>query len=67
MTIAALTTTVDQPGALIFPGPISRAAVVVGDVLGVVAIVLCFPLVIVAIGIPIVLCVRLLLWFGGLL
>lgn len=60
-------TTVDQAGALILPGPFRRAAVVVGDVLGAVAIVLCLPLVILAIGMPIALCVRLLLWIGGLL
>jgi len=67
LTRAALTTTVDQAGALIVPGPFRRAAVVVGDVLGTVAIVLCIPFVILAIGIPIALCGRLLLWIGGLL
>jgi hypothetical protein len=66
MTTAALTTTVDQAGALIVPGYFRRAAVVVGDVLGVLAIVLCFPVVIVAIGIPIALCVRLLQWIVDL-
>ena len=67
LTRAALTTTFDQAGALIVPDPFRRAAVVVGDVLGAVAIVLCIPFVILAIGIPIALCVRLLLWIGGLL
>ena len=67
LTRAALATTVDQAGALIVPGPFGRAAVVVGDVLGAVAIVLCLPLVILAIGIPIALSVRLLLWSAGLL
>ena len=67
LTRAALTTTFDQAGALIVPGPFRRAAVVVGDVLGAVAIVLCIPFLIVAIGIPIALCVRLLLLIGGLL
>lgn len=51
--------------ALAIPGPLRRAAVVVGDVLGVIAVILCFPFVILAIGIPIALCVRLLLWIGG--
>ena len=67
LTRAGLATTVDQAGALIVPGPFRRAAVVVGDVLGAVATVLCLPLVILAIGIPIALCVRLLLWIAGLL
>ena len=67
LTKAALTTTVDQAGALIVPGPFRRATVVVGDVLGAVSIVLCIPFVILAVGIPIALCVRLLLWIGGLL
>jgi hypothetical protein len=64
---AALTTTFDQSGALIVPGPFRRVALLVGDVLGAGAIVLCVPFVILAIGIPIALCVRLLLWIGGLL
>jgi hypothetical protein len=67
LTRPALTTTYDQAGALIVPGPFRRVAVVVGDVLGAVAIVLCIPFVILAIGIPIALFVRLLLWIGGLL
>ncbi|HXW06847.1 MAG TPA: hypothetical protein VD833_16555 [Vicinamibacterales bacterium] len=71
LTSAALATTFDQAGAqagaLIVPGPFRRAAVVVGDLLGAVAIVLCIPFVILAIGIPIALFVRLLLWIGGLL
>ena len=67
LTRAALTTTVDQAGGLIVPGPFRRAAVVVGVVLQAVAIVLCIPFVILAIGLPIALCVRLLLRIGGLL
>ena len=67
LTRAALATAVDQAGALIVPGPFRRAAVVVGDVLGAVAIVLCLPLVILAIGMPIALSVRLLLSIAGLL
>ena len=67
LTGAALTTTFDQARAPVVPGPFRRAAVVVGDLLGAVAIVLCIPLVILAVGIPIALCVRLLLWIGGLL
>ena len=67
LTRAALAPTFDQARALIVPGPFRRAAVVVGDLLGAAAIVLCIPFVILAIGTPIALFVRLLLWIGGLL
>ena len=67
LTRAALATTVDLASALTVPSPFRRAAVVVGDLLGAVAIVLGIPFVILAIGIPIALSVRLLLWTGGLL
>jgi hypothetical protein len=64
LTRAALATTFNP---LVVPGAFRRTAVVVGDLLGAVALVLCIPFVILAIGIPIALCVRLLLWIGGLL
>ena len=48
--------------ALIVPGPFRRAAAVVGDLLFAVAIVLCIPFVLLAIGIPIAVFVRLMLW-----
>lgn len=67
LTRAALAPTFDQTRAFIVPGPFRRAAVVVGDLLGAAAIVLCIPFVILAIGTPIALFVRLLLWLGGLL
>ncbi len=67
LTRAALATTFDQASAPVVPGPFRRAAAVVGDLLGAVAIILCIPFVILAIGIPIALGVRLLLWIGGLL
>lgn len=67
MTRATLAPMFDQARAQIAPGSLRRAAGVVGDLLGVVAIVLCIPLVILAIGLPIALFVRLLLWIGGLL
>ena len=67
LTRAALATTFNQAQPLVVRGSLRRAAVVVGDLLGAVAIVLCIPLVILAIGIPIALCVRLLVWIGGLL
>jgi hypothetical protein len=66
-TLASLSlATSNQAPPLVVPGPFRRAAVVVGDVLGALAIVLCIPFVILAIAIPIVLGVRLLLWIGGL-
>ena len=67
LTSAALAPTLDAARARTVPGPFRRAAVVGGDVLGTMAIVLCVPFVILAIGIPIALCVRLLVWIGGLL
>ena len=67
LTSAALATSFDEARALIVPGPFRRAAVVVGDLLGAVAIALCIPFVILAIGIPIALCLRLVLWIGALL
>ena len=67
LTRTTLGTAFNEARPLVVPGRLWRAAVVVGDVLAAVAIVLCIPFVILAIGIPIALCVRLLLWLGGLL
>ena len=67
LTTTTLATTFGEAPALSVPGPLRRAAVIVGDLLGAMAIILCIPFVILAIGIPVVLCVRLLLWIGGLL
>ena len=66
LTRAALGTRLDRAPRLFVPGLLRRAAVVAGDVMGIVAIVLCIPFVILAIGTPIALCLRLLLWIGGL-
>jgi hypothetical protein len=41
--------------------------VVIVDLLGMAGLVLCVPFVILAIGIPIALCLRFLLWIAGLL
>lgn len=49
------------------PGWLRRAAAGVGELLAAVGIVLCIPFVILAIGTPIALLVRLLLWIGGAL
>jgi hypothetical protein len=67
LTRAALATTRDLARPLVVTGRLWRGAVIVGDLLGAVALVLCIPFVILAIGIPIALCVRLLLWIGALL
>jgi hypothetical protein len=67
LTRAALATRSNQARPLVVPGLLRRAAVVTGDLFAAVGIVLCIPLVILGIGIPIALCVRLLLWIGGLL
>ena len=62
-----LATTFEHSRPLADPGSLRRVAGVVGDLLGTMALVLLIPFVILAIGIPIALCVRLLLWIGGLL
>ena len=67
LATAPLATTLETAPSPIVPGPFRGAAVLVGDLLGAVAIVLCIPFVILAIGIPIALCLRLLLWIGGVL
>jgi len=48
------------------PGALRRAAMIIGDFLGLIGVVLCVPFVILAIGIPIALCVRFLLWIVGM-
>jgi uncharacterized membrane protein len=60
-------TAIDQAGPVIVPGLLGRAAHIVGDLLLAVGVVLCIPFVILAIGTPIALCVRLLLWIAGML
>jgi hypothetical protein len=67
LTRAGLAATFNEARPLLVPGRLWRGAVVGGDLLGAMAIVLCIPFVSLAVGIPIALCVRLLLWIGGLL
>jgi hypothetical protein len=67
LTGAALATTFDHARPLVVPAPLRRAAGVIGDLLAAAAIVLAVPAVILAIGIPIALCVRFLLWIVGML
>ena len=62
---AALATTSDPARPVAVSGPPRRAAALVGDLLAAAATVLCIPFAILAIGIPIALCVRLLFWIGG--
>jgi hypothetical protein len=66
LTRRVLPTTLEARSSVV-PGPLRRAALIVGDLLGAVGIALCIPFVILAIGIPLVLCVRLLLWIAGML
>ena len=67
LTRAPFATPVDQSRPLIIPGLPWRAAMAIGDLLGAVSIVLCVPFVILAIGIPIAVSVRFLLWIAGML
>lgn len=55
-------TTASPAPRLLVPWWLRRAAGGIGELLTLVGIVLCFPLAILAIGIPIALCVRLVLW-----
>jgi uncharacterized membrane protein len=67
LTRSPFATAVDQARPLIVPGLLRRAVLVVGDLLAAVGIVLCIPFAILAIGIPIALSVRFLLWIAGML
>ena len=67
LTKKALATTFDRARPLAVRGALGRAALAVGDLLAALAIAFCIPFVILAIGIPIALCIRLLMWIGGLL
>ena len=67
MATTLLATTFTQPRPRAVAGLLRRAALVSGDLFAAAGIVLCLPFVILGIGIPIALCVRLLLWIGGVL
>ena len=67
LTTPALAPTFNEARPLTGPGPLGRARAVVGDMLTGLAIVFCIPLVILGVGIPIALGVRLLLWIAELL
>ena len=64
LTRAALSRAFTQAQPLVVAGPLRRATAVIGDLSAAVGIVLGIPFVILAIGIPIAPCVRLLLWIG---
>jgi hypothetical protein len=65
LTSAALATALDP--VIVVPGRLWRSAVAIGDVFAAMGLALCIPFAIVAIGTPIALFVRLLLWMFGLL
>ena len=67
LTRTSLATTFDDARSLVVPGPLRRAATVIGDLFAVVGIALFIPVVILAIGTPVALCVRFLLWIVGML
>jgi uncharacterized membrane protein len=67
VTRAAFATSVDHARPLGVPGPLRRAALVIGELLAAVGVVLCIPVAILAIGIPVALFVRFLLWIVGML
>ena len=60
-----LIVTPTMPQALPTPGPLRRAAMAIGDVVGAMGVVLLVPFVILAIGMPVVLALRALLWVLG--
>jgi hypothetical protein len=62
VTSKAFATGLNPTSLLVVPGALRRASAVMGDLLALAGIVFCFPFVILGIGIPIALCVRLLLW-----
>jgi hypothetical protein len=67
VTRAAFATSVAHTRPLGVPGPLRRAALLIGELLAAVGVVLCIPFAILAIGIPVALFVRFLLWIVGML
>jgi hypothetical protein len=67
LTGTGLATTFDDARSLAVPGPLRRAATVIGDLFALLGIAICIPVVILAIGTPVALCVRFLLWIVGML
>jgi hypothetical protein len=67
LTTTALATMFNQARPLAVPGPLRRVTVVIGDLFAAAGIALCIPFIILAVGIPIALCLRLVLWIARLL
>jgi hypothetical protein len=67
LAATALVTASDHARPAVVPGFVRRAAATVGDLLGVAAIGLALPFVILAIGTPLALGIRVVLWIVGLL
>ena len=67
LTTPVFATTGGHPRPAVVPGRLRRAAVTIGDLLVGLGIVLSIPFVILALGIPIALGGRFLLWLAGLL
>jgi len=65
--VTAAATAADHPRPPIGPGLLRRAASTIVDLLVGLGIVLCIPFVILALGIPIALVGRFLLWIAGML
>ena len=63
----AVAIAVDHPRPVVVPGLLWRAASTIGDLLVGLLIVLCIPFLILALGIPIALGGRFLLWIAGML
>jgi len=66
LTRGPFATSVAKARPVIVPGLLGRSALAIGDLLAAVGIVLCIPFVILALGMPIALSVRFLLWIAGL-
>jgi len=66
LTPSPFSPAVHQVPPLIVPGLFRRGVYIIGDLLAAVGIAFCIPFVILAIGMPLVLCVRLLLWIAGM-
>jgi hypothetical protein len=67
LTRASFATAVGHARPLIAPGLLWRSAMAIGDLLAAVGIVLCIPVAILVIGIPLALFVRFLLWIAAVL
>jgi hypothetical protein len=65
--MTSLVTPVDDVRSPGVPGTIGRASMVLGDLFAAVALVVCLPFAILAIGMPLVLVVRFLIWVVGTL